>query len=59
MDCKLDNKIIIGRKQKKFDLAVVALTVTTEFISIDGENYLFKLINRERISYLFRDIDGL
>ena len=42
MNCELDFKSGIGRKQKMSDLEVVALSLTAEFMSIDSENSLFK-----------------
>lgn len=52
LDCKLENKSDVGRKQKMSDLEVVALSLTAEFMSIDSENSLFKEINKEQISNL-------
>ena len=42
LNCELDFKSGIGRKQKMSDLEVVALSLTAEFMSIDSENSLFK-----------------
>ena len=36
----------VGRKQKMSDLEVVALSLTSEFMSTDSENSLFKQINQ-------------
>jgi hypothetical protein len=44
LNCKLENKSDIGRKQKISDLEVVALSLTAEFMSVDSENSLFKEI---------------
>lgn len=44
MNFELDFKSGIGRKQKMSDLEVVALSLTAEFMSIDSENSLFKLL---------------
>ena len=52
MNCELEYKSDVGRKQKMSDLEVVALSLTAEFMSIDSENSLFKEINREQISNL-------
>ena len=52
LDCKLENKSDVGRKQKMSDLEVVALSLTAEFMSIDSENSLFKEISKEQISNL-------
>ena len=52
MNCELDFKSGIGRKQKMSDLEVVALSLTAEFMSIDGENSLFKQINQAEIPNL-------
>jgi hypothetical protein len=42
LNCELDFKSGIGRKQKMSDLEVIALSLTAEFMSIDSENSLFK-----------------
>jgi hypothetical protein len=42
LDCKSENKTDVGSKQKMYDLEVVALSLTAEFMSIDSENSLFK-----------------
>ena len=42
----------VGRKQKMSDLEVVALSLTSEFISTDSENSLFKQINQGGIPNL-------
>ena len=52
LNCELEYKSDVGRKQKMSDLEVVALSLTAEFMSIDSENSLFKEINREQISNL-------
>jgi hypothetical protein len=52
LNCKLENKSDVGRKQKMSDLEVVALSLTAEFMSVDSENSLFKEINSEQISNL-------
>lgn len=52
LNCKLENKSYVGRKQKKSDLEVVALSSTAEFMSIDSKNSLFKEIDRQQISNL-------
>ncbi|MDP2686307.1 MAG: IS982 family transposase [Aequorivita sp.] len=45
MNCELEYKSNVGRKQKMSDLEVVALSLTSEFMSIDSENSLFKQID--------------
>lgn len=52
LNCELEYKSDVGRKQKMSDLEVVALSLTAEFMSIDSENSLFKEINREQIPNL-------
>ena len=42
----------VGRKQKMSDLEVVALSLTSEFMSTDSENSLFKQINQGGIPNL-------
>jgi hypothetical protein len=42
----------VGRKSKMSDIEVVALSLTAEFMSIDSENYLFKLIDESQIPNL-------
>jgi len=44
LNCELEFKTDVGRKQKMSDLEVVALSLTAEFMSIDSENSLFKQI---------------
>ena len=46
LNCKLEYKSDVGRKQKMSDLEVVALSLTAEFMLIDSENSLFKEINK-------------
>jgi len=46
LNCKLEYKSEVGRKQKMSDLEVVALSLTAEFMSIDSENSLFKEISK-------------
>lgn len=45
LNCDLEYKSSVGRKQKMSDLEVVALSLTAEFMSIDSENSLFKQID--------------
>ena len=52
LNCELEYKSDVGRKQKMSDLEVVALSLTAEFMSIDSENSLFKEINNEQIPNL-------
>jgi hypothetical protein len=48
LNCELEYKSDVGRKQKMSDLEVVALSLTAEFMSIDSENSLFKEINKNK-----------
>lgn len=52
LNCELEFKSGIGRKQKMSDLEIVALSLTAEFMSIDSENSLFKEISTEQIPNL-------
>lgn len=52
LNCELEFKSDVGRKQKMTDLEVVALSLTAEFMSIDSENALFKQISTIEISNL-------
>ena len=52
LDCELEYKSDVGRKQKMSDLEVVALSLTAEFMSIDSENSLFKSIDVSQIPNL-------
>ena len=52
MNCELEFKSGVGRKEKMSDLEVVALSLTAEFMSIDSENSLFKEINNQQIPNL-------
>ena len=52
MNCELEFKSEVGRKQKTTDLEVVALSLTSEFMSIDIENSIFKQISSNEISNL-------
>lgn len=52
LNCELEYKSDVGRKQKMSDLEVVALSLTAEFMSIDSENSLFKEISNEQIPTL-------
>jgi hypothetical protein len=52
LNCELEFKSGVGRKQKMTDLEVVALSLTAEFMSIDSENSLFKEINNQQIPNL-------
>lgn len=45
LNCESGSKGNVGRKQKMSDLEVVALSLTSEFMSIDSENSLFKQID--------------
>ncbi|MBP4140008.1 IS982 family transposase [Flavobacterium sp. P7388] len=52
MNCELEFKSGIGRKDKMSDLEVVALSLTAEFMSIDSENSLFKQLSSNEIPNL-------
>lgn len=52
LNCELEYRSSVGRKQKMSDLEVVALSLTAEFMSIDSENALFKLIDSFEIPNL-------
>ncbi len=52
LNCELENKSDVGRKQKMSDLEVVALSLTAEFMSIDSENSLFKEIDKQQMPNL-------
>ena len=52
LNCELEYKSDVGRKQKISDLEVVALSLTAEFMFIDSENSLFKEINNQQIPNL-------
>ena len=52
LNCELEFKSGVGRKQKMSDLEIVALSLTAEFMSIDSENSLFKEINKQQIPNL-------
>ena len=52
LNCELNFKSGVGRKQKMSDLEVVALSLTAEFMSIDSENSLFKQLNQAEIPNL-------
>ena len=38
LNCELEFKLDVDRKQKIYDLEIVALSLTAEFMSIDSEN---------------------
>jgi hypothetical protein len=52
LNCELEFKSGVGRKEKMSDLEVVALSLTAEFMSIDSENSLFKEIDNQQIPNL-------
>ena len=52
LNCDLQYKSGVGRSCKMSDLEVVALSLTPEFMSIDSENSLFKLVDSNEISNL-------
>ena len=45
LNCKPVSRSDVGRKEKMSDLEIVALSLTAEFLSIDSDNSLFKLLN--------------
>ena len=52
LNCKPVSRSDVGRKEKMSDLEIVALSLTAEFMSIDSENSLFKLLNKNEIPNL-------
>jgi hypothetical protein len=52
LNCELEVKSAVGRKNKMSDLDIVALSLTGEFTSIDSENAFFKLVTTNEISNL-------
>jgi hypothetical protein len=52
LNCEPVPNSFVGRKCKMSDLEVVALSLTAEFMSIDSENSLFKLIDQLEIPNL-------
>jgi hypothetical protein len=52
LNCDLVYKSGVGRKVKMTDIEVVALSLTSEFMSIDSENSLFMQINQNEIPNL-------
>ena len=52
LNCQLEFKLDLSKKQKISDLEVVALSLTAKFMSIDGENSLFKQLNSNEIPNL-------
>ena len=52
MNCELEFKSDVGRKQIISDLEVVSLSLTADFMSIDSENSFFKQINDNEFSIL-------
>ena len=44
LNCELELKTGIGRREKMSDLEIFALSLTAEVMSIDSENSLFKQI---------------
>ena len=47
----------VGKKPKFSDLEVISLHLTSEYLSIDSENLLFKKLNREYMKEFPRLID--
>ncbi len=52
LELSLLDTIKVGRNPKMTDLEVVALGLTSEFMSIDSENSLFKQLNTSHIPNL-------
>lgn len=52
LNLDIEYKSGIGRKPKMSDIEVVALSLTTDYMSIDSENSLFKQINHDEIPNL-------
>lgn len=52
MNCELEYKSYVGRKQKISDLEVFVLSLTAKFMFIDSENSLFKKIDKQQIPNL-------
>ncbi len=52
LNCELEYNSGVGRSLKMSDLEVVALSLTAEFMSIDSENSLFKLVDVSQIPNL-------
>jgi len=48
----LNTEVRAGRKLKMFDLEIVALSLTAEYMSIDNENSFFNQLQNEEISKL-------
>lgn len=52
LELGLFNTNKVGRKPKMTDLEIIALDLTSEFMSIDSENCLFKQVDTSHISNL-------
>ena len=52
LNCDLEFKSDVGRKQKMTDLEVIALSLTSESMSIDSENSLLKQISFDELPNL-------
>ena len=52
LNCELEFKSDVGRKQKISNLEVVVMSLIAEFMSIDSENSLFKQITNAEIPNL-------
>ena len=52
MNIALNTEIRAGRKLKMSDLEVVALSLTSEFMSIDSENSFFNQLQNGQITNL-------
>lgn len=49
LNCELENKSELCRKEKIFNLQAVALSLTVEFRSTDSADSLFNEINKQQI----------
>jgi hypothetical protein len=49
LNCELEFKSDVGRKPKIYNLEIVTLSLTAEFMSIDSENSLFKQVSSNDI----------
>ena len=52
MNCELEYKSGVGQIYEIYDLKVIALSLTAEFMSIDSENSLFKSVDDSQIPNL-------
>ena len=52
LNCELELKTRIGRRDKMSDLEAFVLSLTAKIMSIDNENSIFKLIASDKIPNL-------